>query len=111
MVAGGRLRDHDQDRRRGPEREGRVLTPSRAPRIAITTDWLTSFGGAERVLQNLHALYPHAPVYTSVFDSRKVPADMRAWDVRPSVLQRLPMVHAYSRALLPFMPWAFQRLD
>lgn len=72
---------------------------------------MTSFGGAERVLQNLHELYPSAPVFTSVFDARKVPADIRAWDVRPSVLQRFPMVHAYSRALLPLMPWAFQRFD
>ena len=36
---------------------------------------------------------------------------MRQWDVRPSVLQRFPLVRHYSRALLPLMPRAFDRFD
>ena len=34
------------------------------PRVAIVHDWLIG-GGAERVIQELHALYPNAPIYTS----------------------------------------------
>jgi glycosyltransferase involved in cell wall biosynthesis len=82
-----------------------------APRVAITTDWLTSFGGGERVVEQLVGLYPSAPVYTSVFDPARVPERLRSWDVRPSALQRLPGVRRYSRALLPLMPWAFRQFD
>ena len=81
------------------------------PRVAITTDWLTSFGGAERVLGELRLLYPAAPIFTSVYDPRRLPADMRTWDVRPSFLGALPFSRSYSRALLPLMPLAFQRFD
>lgn len=82
-----------------------------SPRVAITTDWLTSFGGAERVLQQLRVLYPDAPIYTSVFAPDNLPAELRQWDVRPSALQRFPLVHRYSRALLPLMPMAFDAFD
>src|SRR4051812_20634407 len=111
MVVDDGLRNHAQDRRRGVERKGRVLTPRPTPRVAITTDWLTSFGGAERVLGHLHRLYPDAPIFTSVYDPGNVPADVRRWDIRPSVLQHFPGVRSYSRMLLPLMPRAFERLD
>ena len=59
-------------------------------RVAITTDWLNSFGGAERVLVELHRMFPDSPIYTSVHDPSRLPAEMQGWDVRPSFLQRLP---------------------
>ena len=37
-------------------------------RVAIIHDYLNQYGGAERVLEALHALYPTAPVYTSIYD-------------------------------------------
>ena len=63
------------------------------------------------MLQQLHILYPAAPIFTSVFDPTAVPEDLRAWDVRPSFLQRLPFIRRYSRATLPLMPLAFDRFD
>jgi glycosyltransferase involved in cell wall biosynthesis len=84
------------------------LPPSR---VAITTDWLTSFGGAERVLEELRRVYPGAPIFTSVFKAAQLPPALRDWDVRPTYLQRFPLVKHYSRALLPLMPGAFRRLD
>jgi glycosyltransferase involved in cell wall biosynthesis len=80
-------------------------------RVALTTDWLTSFGGAERVLVALRQEFGNPPVFTSVYDPAGLPAELRGWDVRPTVLQRLPGVRRYSRALLPLMPWAFDRFD
>lgn len=75
------------------------------------TDWLTSFGGAERVLTQLHDLFPDAPIYASVFDRRRLPRLTDAWDIRGTALQRLPGARRYSRALLPLMPRAFANLD
>src|SRR6266446_2577197 len=35
-----------------------------ASRVAIVHDWLVS-GGAERVVEQLHGMFPDAPIYTS----------------------------------------------
>ncbi len=35
-----------------------------SPKVAIVHDWLVG-GGAEKVVQELHVLYPDAPIYTS----------------------------------------------
>ena len=37
---------------------------SRQPKVAIVHDWLIG-GGAERVVEALHEMYPKAPIYTS----------------------------------------------
>lgn len=39
-------------------------------RVALVCDWLTTPGGAEKVLLELHRIYPEAPIYTSQY-SRK----------------------------------------
>lgn len=41
-------------------------------KVAIVCDWLTSFGGAERVLASIHELYPDAPIYTSQYRPKKI---------------------------------------
>ena len=43
-------------------------------RIAIIADWLTVFGGAERVVAELHALFPEAPIFTIVANRKKIAA-------------------------------------
>ena len=80
-------------------------------RVAITTDWLNSFGGAERVLIELHRMFPDAPVFTSVYDPAGLPASMQGWDVRPSFLQRVPFARSRHQWLLPLMPLAFEQFD
>ncbi len=80
-------------------------------KVAITTDWLVSFGGAERVLIALHGLFPDAPVFTSLYDPSRLPPAMQGWDVRTSWLQRIPYAKRQHRTLLPLMPAAFESLD
>ena len=66
------------------------MVRARTPRIALVHDWLTVSGGAELVLQELHTLFPDAPIYTSVANLEKVPA-FKGADVRTTYLQtRLP---------------------
>ena len=59
-------------------------------RVALVHDYLNQYGGAERVLEVLHDLYPSAPVYTSVYDPAAMPASYRGWDIRTSFMQKLP---------------------
>jgi glycosyltransferase involved in cell wall biosynthesis len=80
-------------------------------RVAIATDWLNSFGGAERVLIELHRLFPDAPVYTSVHYPAGLPDNMQGWDVRTSFLQRLPIARRKHQIFLPLMPLAFEQFD
>lgn len=59
----------------------------------------------------LHRLFPEAPIYTSVYDPGQLPPAMQGWDVRPSWLENIPFATRRHRALLPFMPGAFERFD
>ncbi|MDQ2799793.1 MAG: hypothetical protein M3Y13_09140 [Armatimonadota bacterium] len=55
---------------------------------AIVHDYLAQSGGAERVVEALHALFPAAPIYTSVYDPKATLACFAEMDVRTSFLQR-----------------------
>ena len=68
-------------------------------------------GGAEKVLENLHGMFPAAPVYTSAYDPEAMPAYYRTWDIRTSFLQRLPLKQKLHRAALPLYPLAFESFD
>ncbi len=80
-------------------------------KVALTHDWLVSFGGAERVLAELLRVFPDAPIYTTLHRPAALPQAIRGWDVRPSFLQRIPGATRYHRALLPLVPLAVEEYD
>ena len=84
----------------------------RGARVALVHDWLVTFAGAERVLEQLLVLFPEAEVYT-VLDL--LPEHARGFlkgaRVHTTFLQRLPGLRKRHRALLPFMPFAIEQLD
>lgn len=80
-------------------------------RIAIVHDYLNQYGGAERVLEALHALYPDAPVYTSIYDPAAMPATYRTWNIHTSWLQHLPGWRRFFRHYLPLYPSAFESFN
>lgn len=86
--------------------------PTRSPKIAIVHDWLTVSGGAELVVEELHKLFPKAPIYTSVYNKEAVPAFKDA-DVRTTYLQtKLPKSLRFKHTLWPtFRAKAFRELD
>lgn len=77
-------------------------------KVAIVCDWLTTIGGAERVVLELHKMYPEAPIYTSQYDPKAIDWFTEA-DVRTGWLQKLP------NRLRKFLPvlraFYFSRLD
>ncbi|NJN16209.1 MAG: glycosyltransferase family 4 protein [Oscillochloris sp.] len=80
-------------------------------RVAIIHDYLNQYGGAERVLEALHRLYPDAPIYTSIYDPDAMPAHMRQWDVRTSFMQQLPGWRRHFRRYFLLYPSAFESFD
>jgi glycosyltransferase involved in cell wall biosynthesis len=86
-------------------RDGRQL------KVALVHDYLNQYGGAERVLEELHTLFPSAPVYTSMYWPEKMSATIRRLDVRTSFLQRLPLVTRNHQPFLLLYPLAFESFD
>ncbi len=80
-------------------------------RVAIIHDYLNQYGGAERVLEALHALYPTAPVYTSIYDPEVMPQAYRSWDIRTSFMQYLPGWKKHFRRYFLLYPTAFESFD
>ena len=75
--------------------------------IALLHDWLNQLGGAEDVLETLHGMYPAAPVYTSIYDRARMPARWRAWDIRSTWLDRLPLIHRKQQPFMPLFAWVW----
>lgn len=80
-------------------------------KVAIVYDRVNKWGGAERVLLALHELFPKAPLYTSVYDSKKATWAKVFPKVVPSFLQKIPFAKSNHELLAPFVPLAFYLFD
>ena len=80
-------------------------------KVAIVHDFLMQMGGAEKVVEVLHELYPDAPIFTSAFDAKAMPAAYGEWDIRTSFMQRLLLKKKLHRAALLLYPAAFESFD
>lgn len=76
-----------------------------ALRVALAHDFIRH-GGAERVLEQFHELWPDAPIFTLLAEPNPAYAD---WDVRSSWLQRWLPPSKY-RWPLPLYPGMVERL-
>lgn len=83
----------------------------RFPRVAITHEWLTIPGGSEQVVEAVLELFPHAEIFTSVYDPAPWPAALRERPVHTSFLNRLPGARTRYPKLLPLMNLAFESFD
>jgi glycosyltransferase involved in cell wall biosynthesis len=95
---------------RKPAREGLgILTDKK---VAIVHDWLVTYGGAERVLEQMLHVLPHADLY-SLYDF--IPSTARHFihnkPVTTSFLQKFPFAKRKYRSYLPFMPLAIEQFD
>jgi glycosyltransferase involved in cell wall biosynthesis len=75
--------------------------------VAIVHDYLNQPGGAERVVLEMAAIWPQAPIFTSLYRAESTFPEFRDHDVRTSPLDRLP-VDAGFRNLFPLYPAAFR---
>lgn len=77
-------------------------------KVAIVCDWLTNVGGAEKVLLEVHRLFPEAPIYTSKYNPKGIDWFSDA-DVRTGWMQIFPSF--LRRFLGPLRQRYFSRLD
>ncbi len=80
-------------------------------KLAIVHDWIKGLSGAERVLRELHLMYPDAPIYTLFYDRKFVRQFLPKAEVRASFLQRVPFITTFYSALSWLMPSAVESFD
>jgi glycosyltransferase involved in cell wall biosynthesis len=81
-------------------------------RVAIVHEWLETFAGSERVLEQLLLCFPHADLFAVVdFMPEKERGFLAGRPVRTSFIQRLPGARRLFRHYLGLMPIAIQQLD
>lgn len=78
-------------------------------KVAIVCDWLTNMGGAERVILQLHTIFPEAPIYTSTYEPDAMPLFKHA-DVRTAWFQKLPKKLRRHQLLTIPRQWYFGHL-
>lgn len=81
-------------------------------KIAIIHDWLVTYAGAERVLEQMLKVYPEADLFSMVDflneDNRSFILDK---PVKTSFIQKLPFANKKYRSYLPLMPVAVEQFD
>lgn len=76
-------------------------------KIAFVYDRVNTFGGAERVLLAMHAVWPDAPLFTAVYDPKKA-AWAQVFQVIPSFLNLLPFARRHHELFPWITPLAFE---
>ena len=66
--------------------------------LALAHEYFSAHGGAERVVEVFHRMYPDAPVYTFFHDRRSY-GPLPGYRLRTSFLQVVPLAGGLHRAL------------
>ena len=81
-------------------------------KVAIVHDWLVTYAGAERVLEQMIQAFPDAEIF-SVVDFLE--DSNRHWlknkKAKTSFIQKLPFAKSKYRTYLPIMPFAVEQID
>ena len=81
-------------------------------KIAIVHDWLVTYAGAERVLEEMIAVYPTADLYSLIeFLPQTERVFLGGRRVQTSFLQRMPGARNHYRRYLPLMPLAVEQFN
>ena len=81
-------------------------------KVALAHDFLIKWGGAEKVLFDLHKIFPEAPIYTLFYNKKFVQDRFPNAKINTSGLQRKYNLFRRSyRWLLPWMPLATESMD
>ncbi len=83
-------------------------------KLALVHDYLREFGGAERVVEVMHEIWPTAPLYTSFVDWDALGAHaarFNGWDIRTSWVQHNPLVKRLHSPLRFLAPQVWESFD
>ncbi len=83
-------------------------------KVALVHDFLLEYGGAERVLEVLHEMYPTAPLYTAMVDLGKMGIFGERfvdWDIRTSFMQKYWLTRRFYSPLRLWAPLVWESFD
>jgi glycosyltransferase involved in cell wall biosynthesis len=80
-------------------------------KVALVHDWMNQMGGAEDVLEALVDLFPTAPIYTSLYAPKRMPAHWQTWDIHTNFIDQLPFSHRKQQLYFPLYPFSFEQHD
>lgn len=81
-------------------------------KIAIVHDWLYTYAGAEKVLEQIIACFPEADLYSLIdFIPKAERGFLLHKPVTTSFIQHLPWARTKHRYYLPLMPLAIEQFD
>ena len=80
-------------------------------KVAFVHEYLNQFGGAERMLGELCALFPNAPIYTLLYDEKATRGLFVDKTIRTSFLQNWPLAKRHHHWFPLVMPLAIERFD
>lgn len=80
-------------------------------KVALAHDYLIKNGGAEKVLEAFHELFPDAPVYTLVYNEQTTSGHFKDWDIRTSYLQNRMFINNAFDYWRFAMPLAVESFD
>jgi glycosyltransferase involved in cell wall biosynthesis len=83
-------------------------------KVALVHDYIKEYGGAEKVLETLHEIFPKAPIFTSVYLPRFLGPHKERFakmDIRPSWLQILPLKAKLISPIRLIAPSVFKHMD
>lgn len=83
-------------------------------KVAIVHDYIKEYGGAEKVLEELHAVFPDAPIYTSLYAPKFLGPHrerFKEMTIKPTGLQNIPFKHKFISPFRLLSPFAFNGLD
>jgi glycosyltransferase involved in cell wall biosynthesis len=81
-------------------------------KVAIVHDWLVTYAGAERVVEQMLNIFPEADIFSTVdFVPEEKRAFLKGKKVHTTFIQHLPGAKKHYRSYLPLMPLAIEQLD
>ena len=76
-------------------------------RVSLVHDYLYVYGGAERLVEHAHVVWPEAPLHTLLYVRNRLPERFARMDVRTTWVDRLPARLRLQRAYAMLQPLAF----
>lgn len=80
-------------------------------KVAIVHEWLTIYGGSERVVEQLLKIFPDADIFTTVYNKKNMEKFFPPEKVHTSFMQNIPFSGKLYTKMLSLMPRAFESFD
>ena len=74
-------------------------------KVVLVHDSLREYGGAERVVEALHEMWPEAPLFTAFVDWKSLGRHaerFKNWDIRTSWVQNYPLIKKFISHIFHF---------